>query len=58
MDMGLVGGLVAAYVISESCEKSPCSGPRLEGFLLLGLITLIIGIAVWYINTHRDDDSS
>ena len=55
MDMGLVGGLAAAYVINKSCDKSPdqCSGISNDGILfMVFVVAVLIGIAL-YVHTHR-----
>lgn len=55
MDMGLVGGLAAAYAIHKSCDKSPdqCSGISHDGILFVGFVVAVLIAIALYMHTHR-----
>ena len=56
MDMGLIGGLAAAYVLHEGCNQT-CELNQ-QTLILLCVIVLVAALGARYMIKHSDDESS
>lgn len=56
MDMGLIGGLAAAYVLHEGCTQN-CELNQ-QTFIMLCVIVLVAAIGARYMIKHSDTAAS